>query len=57
MFLGKSSMSSPEHDKPADDEIAMRCLRRGWRRRRLGDEVFVFDEKARLTELVRPSCE
>jgi hypothetical protein len=40
-------MSSPEQeDQPADDEMALRCLRRGWRRRRLGDEVFFYDEKA-----------
>jgi hypothetical protein len=39
-------MSSPGHEEqPADDELALHCLRSGWRRRRLGDEVFFFDEK------------
>jgi hypothetical protein len=41
-------MSSPGHeDHHAGDEssIALHCLRRGWRRRRLGDELFLFDEQ------------
>jgi hypothetical protein len=41
-------MSSPEHeDHGADDSsTALHCVRRGWRRRRLGDEVFVFEEES-----------
>jgi hypothetical protein len=49
MSRARSSMSSPEHeDHGADDDssTALHCVRRGWRRRRLGDEVFVFEEES-----------
>lgn len=41
-------MSSPgheDHHAGYESSIALHCLRRGWRRRRLGDELFLFDEQ------------
>jgi hypothetical protein len=51
-----SSAGHEGHQAEDDSSLELHYLRRGWRRRRLGDEVFVFDEEsgylARVDELV-----